>query len=338
MKFLTDKNLAHYATMSLGGPAKAIVEVNSEQDVVKAVEYAKSNHLKLITIGKGANIVFKDSEFDGLVILNRIPGIKLDSSKNTIHAGGGARWDDIVKTAIEANLCGIESLSAIPGTAGAAPVNNIGAYGQEISDTLESVQVYDVKYNEFVDISNKDCGFGYRSSCFKNKEHSRYIICSITLKLKPASNNYQVPDYPKLKDELAHQNTANSTPQDVRNVIIKFRYDRLPNPAKLPNTGSFFKNPIVSAGRLEELRKTYPNIPHYVQKNGQEKLAAGWLIEKVGLKGWRQNGMWVYEKQALVLVNESAKSFSDLWAMVEHITKTVNDKFGIQLKVEPEII
>jgi UDP-N-acetylmuramate dehydrogenase len=275
MKFLTDNNLAHYTTMRIGGPAKVIAEVNSEQDIVEAVKYAKNNNLKLITIGKGANIIFKDIGFDGLVIVNRIPGIKLDSSNNTICAGGGARWDDIVKTAVEANLYGVESLSVIPSTAGAAPVNNIGAYGQEISDTLISVRAYDTKQNKFVEIPNKDCGFSYRNSCFKNKEHGRYIICGITLKLQSVSNSYQAPGYPKLKN----QGIANPTPQDVRETITKLRYERLPNPSKLPNAGSFFKNPIVSVSKLKELQKTYSEIPHYPQKKRTRKISR-WLVNR----------------------------------------------------------
>jgi len=338
MEFLTKKNLADYVTMKIGGPAKEIVAAKTEQDVVEAAIYAKNKGLNVITLGCGSNSIFKDAGFDGLVIINQIPGLEIDNATGVTKASAGVIWDEVVQKAIDANLCGTEALSRIPGTVGAAPVNNIGAYGQEIKDTLVSVRAFDTTTEQFVEIPNDQCDFSYRHSRFKEKDHGRFIITKVTLQLKPTPVNYQVPNYPALLAEIKDRGLDNPTPKDVRQVIIALREERLPNPAKFANSGSFFKNPIVDPQKARELLDSYPNMPHYVQKNGDEKLAASWLIDQASLKNYRQNGIWIYDKQALVLVNESANSFKDLWLMAEHVISAVHSKFDVLLEPEPEII
>jgi UDP-N-acetylmuramate dehydrogenase len=189
-----------------------------------------------------------------------------------------------------------------------------------------------------VEIPNDQCGFSYRDSRFKTKEHGRFIISQITLQLQPTSVNYQAPNYPSLIKELSNRGVNTPQPKYVRQTVMAIRQEKLPDPARLANTGSFFKNPIVLPDMANKLLRAYPEMPHYPQTDGTEKLAGGWLIEQAGLKNYQQNGMWIYDKQALVLINESAKSFTDLWLMVEHIISTVNRKFGIILEPEPEII
>lgn len=338
MDVLTDKKLANYVTMRLGGPAEMVVAVHSEQDVAEAANYAKIQNWPLITLGIGSNIIFRDDGFKGLVIINRVPGFSLDRNNGWLLAGGGMDWDYVVAQSVEASLCGIESLSLIPGTAGAAPVNDIGAYGQEIKNSLISLRAYDVLDSRFVELANSDCDFRYRHSRFKDKEHGRFIICQIKLQLQEGAVGYRPPDYPALKDELQLQNIAQPTVGDVRKAVIQLRQAKLPDPAKIANSGSFFKNPLVSVATVRRLLADYPKMPYFPQTDGSHKLAAGWLIDQAGLKNFRENGMWVYDKQALVLVNESATKFNDLWLMTEHIIKTVNDKFGIMLETEPEII
>jgi UDP-N-acetylmuramate dehydrogenase len=339
MDILTNKNLSDYVTMRLGGAAHTLIAVHNEQEVAKAVEYATKEKMPIITIGAGSNIIFKDSGFSGVVIVNKIKGLNIDAKSGLVRANSGEIWDDVVQKSLEAGYAGIESLTNIPGTAGAAPINNIGAYGQELKETLNSVRAYDIEAKTFIEINNEACEFTYRNSRFKSKDYDKFIICGITLKLVKTPTDYAPPEYQALNEELQNRNISNPTPFDVRQAVFTIRNSKLPNPAELPNTGSFFKNPIMTKNKAEELLKKYPEMPLYPQEgNASVKLSAGWLIENAGLKGYRQGGIWVYDKQALVLVNESAKSFKSLWFMAEHIIKEVDQKFGVILEPEPEII
>lgn len=338
MKILNDKKLANYVTMRIGGFAKDIIAVENEDDIIEAYEYAKKANLPTLTLGAGSNIVFRDEGFNGVVILNKIPGLLIDSDLGYVQASGGVIWDDVVRKTIQNNLCGIEALTSIPGTCGAAPVNNIGAYSQELKDSVEYIRAYDTLENRFVDIDNFKCNFGYRNSRFKSKDYGRFIISKISLRLNKTPINYCAPDYPSLLEELEKRQISKPKPTDVQQALNYIRNKKLPNPKVLPNTGSFFKNPIVSTELANKLLAKYPNMPIYPQNNDTTKLAAGWLVEQAGLKGYKQNGIWVYDKQALVLINESANSFKELWLMAEHIIKTVQQEFGVMLDPEPEII
>jgi UDP-N-acetylmuramate dehydrogenase len=334
MSFEENIQLSQFTTMRIGGPAKYLCTIKSEADLIEAIDFSKLNNLEILVIGKGSNIVFKDSGFDGLVIVNEIGGIEIDTANSTILAGSGEVWDVVVEKSVEKNLIGIESLSLIPGTTGGAPVNNIGAYGQEIKDTILSVRAYDLQQNEFVDLNNSDCEFRYRDSIFKSSQFGRYIIISVKLQLKLyEKDTYIAPTYQSLTDNLP----PNPTPKIVRETVIKVRTQKLPDPNLIANTGSFFKIPIVSNEVASKLLLEYPDMPVYDYKN-EKKISAGWLIENCGLKDFRQNGIWVYNKQALVLVNESSNSFKDLDLMIQKIQSAVNDKFGIMLEIEPEII
>jgi len=338
MEFLTNKQLANYVSMRLGGPATEIVAIHNEKDVVKACDYATSKSLPVLTLGSGTNIIFKDAGFNGVVLLNKIPGLTVDGSTGLVEAGGGVSWDKAVEQAIGEGLCGIESLTHIPGTCGAAPINNIGAYGQELKDTFDHLRAYDTKARTFIEIFNKDCDFSYRNSRFKAEDYGRYIICKIYLKLQKTPPDYTPPNYPSLLKELSGKSIDSPQPLDVRESLITLRGNRLPDVNKEPNTGSFYKNPIVTKSVVDNLLNSYPDMPHYPLENDKEKLAAGWLIDKAGLRGYRRNGIWIYDKQALVIVNESAKSYAQLQQMSDLIVATVNQKFGINLKIEPEII
>lgn len=337
MNFLPETKLANYTSMRIGGPAKIIAELNNEQDIIDAVNYARENNLKLLVIGQGSNIIFGDSGFDGLVLVNKIPGLLIDQFSGTVRIGAGTPWHEVVTQTVEAGFIGVEAMAMIPGASGATPVNNVGAYGQEIKDTLVSVRAFDMQTNQFVELQNADCAFGYRTSRFKTTDYGRFIISSITLKLQQKTSNYQAPDYPALQADLIQREIYYPTPEDVMRSIILIRTTKLPDPKRLANAGSFFKNPVITTEKLSELLQSYPTMPHYPMPDGHEKLAAGWLIEQAGLKNQRQNGIWVYERQALVLVNENAQSFADLWAMVTYIQKTIFDIYGVKLEPEPEI-
>ena len=337
MNVLTDNSLAHYTTMRIGGPAKMIVSVESEQEIIEAVTYARENQLKILTIGEGSNIVFGDAGFDGLVIVNKIPGLLIDPLSNQVRIGAGTPWHEVVNRTVEAGLIGVESMALIPGTTGATPINNVGAYGQEIKDTLLSLRAFDTQQNNFIELTNEQCQFNYRSSRFKTVDYGRFIITSITLQLEQTPTNYTPPDYPALIEALQQHEIYYPTPEDVMRNIIAIRSSKLPDPKKLANTGSFFKNPIVASELAQKISTDFPSMPHWSRPDGTEKLAGAWLIETAGLKDLRLHGMWVYNKQALVLVNENAHTFKDLAAMVEHIQKTVFERFGVQLEPEPEI-
>ena len=336
MNILENQPLANHTTMRLGGPAKYFVNVTNEDELIEAVKFAKNHNIDVITIGDGSNIIFKDSGFDGMVIHFSIEDINIDSLGN-VSAMAGTNWDDLVNKTVEAGLYGIESLSLIPGTVGGAPVNNIGAYGQEISQTIIGIRAYDTKNQVFTELLNEECQFNYRSSIFKTSLHGRFIITDVNLKLNSDINNFVPASYGSLQSAISEQHIAKPTIKQVRNIICSIRESKLPDPSKIANSGSFFKNPIVPKALCEGLLAAYPKMPYFENPYGY-KLAAGWLIEKAGLKGYTKDGIRVYEKQALVLVNDGTNSFSSLENMYTYIQEIVNEKFGVQLEPEPEII
>jgi UDP-N-acetylmuramate dehydrogenase len=338
MQIQTDISLKNYSTMRLGGIAKALTIVTSKQDLLDAVAWAKKRHLPLLILGGGSNVIFSNG-YPGLVIVNRIIGFDViteDAAGVTIRIGAGEPWDLAVAKSVKMNLHGIEFLSAIPGTSGATPVQNVGAYGAEIADTFVELEAYDLGTEEFVTLSKQDCGFSYRNSIFKPPEDRKYIITSITLRLTKATP--KPPFYESLQKYLDAHNVTTYTPQVIRQAVIAIRTKKLPDPAKVPNTGSFFKNPVVTAQQAAELTKKYPDIPHWPLNTGEVKLAAGWLIEQAGLKNYHAHGMKTYEHHALVLVNESAKTYKDLLDFENEIIAKIKDVFGVTLQQEPELL
>jgi UDP-N-acetylmuramate dehydrogenase len=231
------------------------------------------------------------------------------------------------------NLSGIEAMSAIPGTAGAAPVQNVGAYGQEIADTLLSLEAYDSQTDTFVVLQNNDCGFSYRHSIFRGDQAGRYVITAITIRLYKAAP--QPPFYAALQSYFDTHGTTLFTPQVIRDAVIDIRANKLPDPKQLPNTGSFFKNAIIEDWQLSDLKAAYPDMPTYDMPDGRFKVPTGWLIEQVGLKGQTLHGMRVHDKNALVLINESATSYSDLASARDEIIGAVRDQFHIMIEQEP---
>jgi UDP-N-acetylmuramate dehydrogenase len=336
MDIHTNIPLKNYTTMRLGGNARFMTEVHTADDVAVVCKNAHAQNLPIFILGGGSNVIVRDEGFQGIIIRNRIPGFEViadDSMGTTIKIGAGENWDEVVKRVVDMNLSGIEAMSAIPGTAGAAPVQNVGAYGQEIAETLVSVEAYDIQTNQFMLLSNADCGFSYRHSIFRGTEAGRYVITSITLKLYKAAP--QPPFYKAIQDYFESHGITIFTPQAIRDAVTVIRSDKLPDPALTPNTGSFFKNAIVEDWQLDELRKEYPDIPTYDMSDGRYKVPTGWLIEQTGLKGKTIHGMRIHDKNALVLINESAKSYADLAAARDEIIGAVRDQFHIMIKQEP---
>lgn len=336
MDIHTDIPLKNYTTMRLGGNARFMVDVHTPNDVATICKRAKEQNLPMFVLGGGSNTIVHDEGFAGIVIHNRIPGFHVIAetpSDATLKIGAGEVWDEVVRRCVEMNLTGIEALSAIPGSTGAAPVQNIGAYGQEIAETLVEVEVYDTQVGAITTLANEQCQFAYRYSIFRGDQIGRYVILSVTLKLY--RNAPQPPFYKAVQDYFDANNITIYTPQAIRDAVIAIRTDKLPDPKVQPNTGSFFKNAIIEDWQLNQLKVEYPDMPTYDMPDGRFKVPTGWLIEQVGLKGQVLHGIKVHDKNALVLINESATSYADLAAAREEIIGAVRDKFRIQIEQEP---
>ena len=341
MRLEKNVSLAKYSTMRLGGRASYAATVSRLQEIKEAVTWAGQKNLPIICVGHGSNIVWRDEGFEGLVLINRIAGRQFteqNSKTAIIRLGAGETWDDCVAWTVKRGLSGVEALSLIPGTAGATPVQNVGAYGQEIAQTLVELEAYDVLKERFTSIANADCGFGYRTSRFKTADRGRFIIASVTLKLSLAPP--RPPFYEAVRQYFDRRGIANPNAADLRAAVVAIRGAKLPDPAKTANCGSFFANPIVSADQLERLRQAYPEIKFWPQPDGNFKLAAAWLVERAGFKGIhdRQTGMATWPVQALVFINERAESTADLLAFKAKVSGRVEALFGVSLIQEPELL
>lgn len=309
---------------------------DSASDVVSLYRNARKENLPIFVLGGGSNVITHDEVFEGIVLLNKIKGFEIISETDEttdVKIGAGEVWDEVVEKAIGLGLQGVEAMSGIPGTAGAAPVQNVGAYGQEIADTLISLEAYDSKTDTIVTISANECDFSYRNSIFRDKEKGRYCILNITLQLNKAEP--KPPYYASLQKYIDENDIREVNLSVIRVAVLNIRSEKLPDPAELPSAGSFFKNALVEKWKLEELQKEYSDIPNYAMSDGRYKIPTGWLIDKAGLRGYRSHGMRVYEKNALVLVNDSATGYDDLAAIREEIVQIVFDKFGIKIEQEP---
>lgn len=336
MDLITNIPLSKYLTMKIGGPARFMAEVTSLQELKDIIKRCKEYNLKFYVIGGGSNIIARDEKFDGVIIRNRIMGMEIIEKTDTtatIKASAGEAWDDLVKLAVKHQLSGIAAMSAIPGTCGAAPVQNIGAYGEELSDTLVELEVLNTETGEVEQLENDDCNFGYRSSIFKEEHPGKYIILSITLQL--FKSKPMLPFYAGLQDYFDTAGITDYTVQAVRDAVIALRKAKLPDPAQQPNSGSFFKNTIVPEWHLNNLLMIYPKMPHFDMGDGMHKIPTGWLIDQCGLKGQLIDGMRVNPANALVLINESAYSYKNLASARKKIIDAVYNKFKITIEQEP---
>jgi len=341
MKIRENVSLRNYSTMRLGGAARYLADVKNHQDLQQAVNWAADNQLPIIMIGRGSNIIWRDEGFSGLVLVNKFKGREVlaeDNHSATLKIAAGENWDETVKWTVDKKLSGIEYMSLIPGTVGAAPVQNVGAYGGELAYTLLELEAFDAQFKTFVKLQNHECGFSYRSSRFKTTDRGRFFITSITLNLRKAPP--APPFYNSLQRYLDENGISKYSSKTIREAVIEIRRAKLPDPEKVSNNGSFFTNPIVEAAKFEELKRTYPEIKGWAVADGRVKIAAAWLVEQAGFKGVRdpETGMATWPKQALVLVNENARGASDLLAFRQKILDKVQQMFGIALEQEPEIL
>lgn len=335
-----DVPLSQHSTMRLGGPAKYLLEITSTGQIEPALAWAQEKKCKVIMIGDGSNIVWQDDGFDGLVLVNKIAGFEIQDQEyeSFVNIGAGENWDKCVDKLVKAGLSGVEQLSLIPGTAGATPIQNVGAYGKEIADTLVCVQAYDTVEKKMVVIPKAECGFSYRKSRFNSADKDRFLITSITLAL--AKNQPLPPFYGTLQNYLAQNKISTYTREVIRNAVIEIRNSKLPDPAKVANCGSFFANPIVDRMQAEKLKEQFPAMPSWELDNAKSKVSAAWLLEQLGLKGYHEpnTGMAIWDKHSLVFVNEKAPNTASLLAFRDAIIKRVEEKYGITLKQEPELI
>lgn len=327
--------------MRLGGQAAYLSDVKNKSDLPALVAWAKERKLPLLMIGDGSNIVWKDEGFNGLVLVNRIAGFEISNQTDTsayFIIGAGENWDSVVERCTSAGYNGIAELSLIPGTAGATPVQNVGAYGKEISETLVALEAFDTQTNQFAIIAGSDCGFAYRTSRFKTEDRGRYLITSITLLLN--TDAPMPPFYGAVSEYLAEKQITKPTAQDIRKAVIAIRSAKLPDVKLTANNGSFFGNPVVESEDFTQLLADFPNIKYWQTDTGKIKISAAWLIEQAGFKDYTDvdTGMATWPGQPLVLVNEHANSTADLLHFKQKILETVKSKFGITLEQEPELL
>lgn len=341
MDILKGVPLKLHSTMRLGGTADYLAVIKTRQDLETAELWAEKNNLPVRMIGNGSNIIWRDEGFHGLLMVNKIRGLKKiseDERTATYRIGAGENWDNIVDQLVGLKLQGVECLSAIPGTVGATPVQNVGAYGQEISQTLVEVEAYDRMEKAFVMIPGEACAFGYRTSRFKTIDNGRFMICSITLRLNKAAP--APPFYESLQQYLDKKGQTRPTLLQIRRAVIAIRSQKLPDPLKVPNNGSFFANPVVDKDHYQRIKARHKNIKAWPVDKKTYKLSAAWLIETAGFKAKKdaETGMATWKNQALVLVNENAKHTADLLRFQDKITTVVSEMFQVNLEREPELL
>ncbi len=330
-------DISNLSTMHIGGKAHSLIKLKKEKDIEKILNFCKTQKRKILVLGEGSNTIFNDKYLNYIVLKIDIKNIKIKKeTKNykIIEVGAGLNWDRFVNFTIKNNLQGIEALSGIPGTVGASPIQNIGAYGSEVKNNIHYVLVYDKIFNKIVKLNKNECHFSYRNSLFKNNKN-RYIILKVFFKL---FKNKEIK-IPKYKDvENFFLNKQGSSLQEIRNAIIKIRKEKLPNPKIIPNCGSFFKNPIITKNDFKKLQKKLPTIPYFKVKE-KIKIPAGFLIETAKFKGVKINEIEIYKKNALVLTNPNKKaSFKNLIKVKNKISQTIYKKFGVRLESEVNII
>ena len=331
----TNKNLKEYNTFGISVKAEMFAVFSSIEELKQILSLR--NNKKLLVLGGGSNLLLT-KDFDGLVIKNEIKRFEVTeetASEVIVESGAGENWHEFVLNCIDKGFGGIENLSLIPGSVGASPMQNIGAYGVEIKDVFESLSAYHIASGEIHYFDKTKCEFGYRESIFKNKVKGEYIILTVTFRLtkNPTINS----SYGAINEQLKVMGIQVPTIKELSAAVIAIRQSKLPDPKIIGNAGSFFKNPTVEIALLEQIQKNYPDIPNYPAVNGK-KLAAGWLIEKAGWKGRTFDNYGVHKLQALVLVNYGNCTGQEIFDLSSQIIQDVFEKFGVLLEREVNIL
>lgn len=331
-------SLRQYNSFGFDVKAKHFAEITCADELVQLIESGILKTEKHLIISGGNNILFCDDYFDGLVIHVNIKGFSAIGSGPyvTVTVAAGEDWPDFVKRTVEMGLYGLENLAHIPGKVGAAPVQNIGAYGAELKDHFVCCEAIELTTGKRRTFSREECEFGYRSSIFKTHLKGKYLITNVTFLLsKEGTLNLE---YSGIKKHLEQNGITKPALSDLHDAICTIRDAKLPDVKKIGNAGSFFKNPIIGKEQFDALLEIYPDMPHYAEPDGNVKIPAGWLIEKAGWKGWRDEHVGVYEKQALVLVHYGGGKGCDILALATRIFLSVEDKFGIEIAPEVNFV
>jgi UDP-N-acetylmuramate dehydrogenase len=337
MQIQENFNLKHFNTFHVSAHARYFAEVSSQEDLIQALDFQQSNNLTFMLIGQGSNLLFKE-DYAGLIIELNLRGIEKydeDDKRIYIRAMGGENWDNFVQYCLQRGYYGLENLSLIPGTVGAAPIQNIGAYGVELSDFLYELDALEISTKTIKTFSKEDCQLSYRHSIFKSELKDQFIISNVSFSLlkEPAVNL----SYPALKNALKDIPLEKINPQLLSDTVCKIRRSKLPDPVNIGNAGSFFRNPLINIKQARALQELYADLPVYPYQD-LFKVSAAWLIEHTGWKGFRDGDVGVHKEHALVLVNYDKASGAELYELSIRIQASVKEKFGIILEPEVRII
>lgn len=330
-------SLKPFNTFGMDAIAREFAVINNECELEELISSGNLAGKKLLILGGGSNILFT-RDYDGVCILLQNKGISVVGEEGDlvfVRAEAGENWNDFVQWCIKNELSGVENLSLIPGNVGSSPVQNIGAYGVELNDVLYSCGIFNLEVNEWQMLSNEDCRFGYRSSIFKERLKNKAIVWSVTFVLSRKAIIHT--EYGAIAEELRAMGIKNAGIADVGEAVCNIRRRKLPDPEEIGNAGSFFKNPSVEAEQMTLLLEKFPSIVHYKNDDESYKLAAGWLIEQCGWKGYRKDDAGVHPAQALVLVNYGKATGKEILALAQEIRKSVIEKFGVELEMEVNI-
>ena len=330
-------SLKNYNTFGIDAKAKTFVEVSNEEELQEVLKQVYAS--ELFILGGGSNCLFT-KDFDATVLHVNLKGKQVVNETEEevfLKVNAGENWHEFVLFCIENNYGGVENLSLIPGNVGTSPIQNIGAYGVELKDVFAECEAIHVQTLEKRTFTKEDCQFGYRNSIFKNEVKGQYIITSVTFQLTKKDHQLKT-GYGAILNELKAKGITKPTIKDISDVVIAIREQKLPNPKEIGNSGSFFKNPIISASAFSALKEKFPEVPSYQISNEEVKVPAGWLIDQAGFKGYRDGDAGVHKNQALVLVNYGDASGEEILALAKHIQQTIQEKFGIELEMEVNII
>ncbi len=338
--------LAPLTTLKVGGPARYFVDATGYDDVLFTVEYARSNHMPLFILGGGSNLVVSDNGWPGLVLKMNVRGVEErvgEGGKLEFELGAGENWDDFVALSVKRNCAGIETMSGIPGTVGGTPVQNVGAYGQDVSETITSVRALDMMTMQIIDMSNEECAFGYRRSVFNTTTRGRFLILGVTFALTPGGSPNIT--YADLKNRFANtQPTLQQTRDAVREIRLSKAMLIVPDDDDCRSAGSFFKNPVVDQAKYDQIaavaaERGLAAPPKYPAGNGSVKVSAAWLVEQSGFhKGYSRGNVGISRKHTLAIVNRGGATATEVVVLKEEVQIGVEDKFGVRLSTEPVFV
>jgi UDP-N-acetylmuramate dehydrogenase len=333
---IENASLANRNTLRVAARAKLLAEIRDAAKLPELLDFPAIRNDRLLVLGEGSNVLFT-GDFDGTVLAMETRGVQVENDGDSarIAVAAGERWDDFVRWTLGQGYAGLENLILIPGTVGAAPIQNIGAYGCEVAEFVESVEAWDSRERRVVTLDHATCAFAYRDSLFKH-EPGRYIVTAVRFVL-PRSRALRT-DYAGINEQLARMGVDKPAPFHVAEAVVHLRTSKLPDPSVIGNAGSFFKNPIVEAALADALKREHPGLAAWPQPDGRCKVSAAWMIETAGFKGIREGDAGISNRHALVLVNHGKATGPQLWALAQQVMHGVREKFGVMLEPEPVVI